>query len=131
MQLGVSTARRVVLEKQGSKIPQPVTVQGIIDTGATNTCIDPSVVKSLGLAPIGKADITTPSTGKNPAIFDQYDVSITIFSTTEESPYWIANLPVIESELDHQGFQILIGRDVLSQCLLTYDGKLGQYTLAF
>jgi len=40
-------------------------------------------------------------------------------------------LPVIESELKHQGILALIGRDVLADCLFIYDGRHGIFSLAF
>ena len=62
----------------------------------------------------------------------QYDVSLSIYSTSEESPYQIPNLAVVESELfANQGFHVLIGRDVLARCVFIYNGERGNYTLAF
>ena len=63
---------------------------------------------------------------------DTYDVSLLIFSSNEEPPFRIPNLQIIVSEdLQQQNIECLIGLDVLSKCLLSYDGKAGLYTLAF
>ncbi len=43
----------------------------------------------------------------------------------------LGTVAVIESELEVQGFQVLVGRDVLENCLLVYDGQTGIFTLAF
>ncbi len=44
----------------------------------------------------------------------------------------VANLAVLSSELlDVQGIYALIGRDVLSKCLLSYDGTTGFFTLCY
>ncbi len=76
--------------------------------------------------------MVTPSTGTGETIVGQYDVGLVIYSATPESPYRIPNLAVIESELLlKQSFHALIGRDVLSRCLLVYNGSTGLYTLAF
>ena len=40
-------------------------------------------------------------------------------------------IPVIESDLNAQGFQALLGRDVLDQGILIYDGHRRLLTLAF
>jgi hypothetical protein len=40
-------------------------------------------------------------------------------------------IPVVETPLASQGFQALVGRDILNQGLLVYSGKSGQLTLAF
>ena len=43
----------------------------------------------------------------------------------------ISNVAVAEAQLSIQGIQALIGRDVLKNCLLVYDGQNGTFTLAF
>ncbi len=40
-------------------------------------------------------------------------------------------IPVVAAVLLPQGFHALIGRDVLSHCLLTYDGASGLFSLAY
>ncbi len=47
-------------------IPNPVAVKGLVDTGASCTVIDPTVVQRLGLTPTGSTMILTPSTGSTP-----------------------------------------------------------------
>ena len=131
VQIGVSAARQASLTPTSPAIPKPLVVTGIADTGASITCIDPAIIQALGLIAIGKTAMTTPSTGANPVMCDLYDVSLAIYSTTPEPPCRIPTLAVVESDLDHQGFQVLIGRDVLSKCMLIYDGRTGTYTLAF
>ena len=132
VQLTVSAARHAALTAAQVPIPEPFGAQGLVDTGASSTCIDPSVVKHLGLSPSGKAQVYTPSTGEKAVSVDQYDIGLSIYSTTTEPPYRIPNLAVMESELlAGQGFHTLIGRDVLARCLLVYNGATGLYTLAF
>ena len=62
---------------------------------------------------------------------NQYDVGVAIFSSPNEAPLVIPLLSVAELPLANQGFEALIGRDVLSRCVLVYNGKVDQYTLAF
>lgn len=73
----------------------------------------------------------TPSTGAQPHITDQYDASLQIYSAMNEPPLEIPVIAVVASELRVQGIDALIGRDVLSRCLLWYNGGLGFFTLAF
>ncbi len=40
-------------------------------------------------------------------------------------------LPVIEAHLAHQGFQVLIGRDVLAHGIMVFNGVQRSITLAF
>lgn len=130
--VGVSQARSVALQAKNLAIPQPIPIRGLIDTGATETCIDPSVVSALGLTPTGTALVNTPSTGNNPHQTYQYDVSLIVPPVlATHSPLLIPNLAVIDAQLASFGIQALIGRDVLSECYLTYDGIGGIFCLAY
>lgn len=131
--IGVSTARHQALTAASQPVPDVVPVQALIDTGASSTCIDPSVLKKLNLSPTGKASVITPSTGKKAVDVDQYDIALLIpGAKASQAPLVIQTLPAIACELfDSQGFYTLIGRDVLSQCLLIYDGPFSLFTLSF
>src|SRR5205809_234423 len=120
--VGVSQARRQALTQAGQPVPNNVQIQAMVDTGASCTCIDPVVLTQLALAPTGIVQISTASTGESPIAADQYDVSITIPCAPGHPPLAHVTIPVIGSQLAFQGFHALIGRDVLSGCLLTYDG---------
>ena len=41
-------------------------------------------------------------------------------------------MPVVASELfQAQGYHALLGRDILQRCVLTYNGSVGIFTLAY
>jgi hypothetical protein len=131
--VGVSEARRTALMSVGQAVPPPIQIRALVDTGAGGTCVDPSVLQTLGLTPTGSAQVNTPSTGATPHNADQYDVSIAIPGALQtHSPLIIANIPVLCAELlAPQGFHALVGRDILSLCLLCYNGLAGSFTLAY
>jgi predicted aspartyl protease len=113
-------------------VPNGVLIQGLIDTGASNTCVDPSVLSQLGLTPTGMTQINTPSTGTQAASAATYDVSLLIAAVAGQLPFVLDTIPVIQTELlAAQGFQALIGRDVLQSCLMTYDGRNGLFSIAY
>lgn len=131
VQISVSIERQAILHARDNPVPNPVIVQGLVDTGASVTSIDAAIPQQLGLIRRGTVPILTPSTGPDPVETDTYDVSLTIAAGANEAAYRIPNLSVCAQELAFQGFQVLIGRDVLSRCLLVYNGTMGLYTLAF
>ena len=114
-------------------VPNPVQIRGLVDTGASGTCVDPSVLTTLGLSPTGSVTVNTPSTGTQPHVADQYDVSLMIPGAhPTHAPLVVQNLPVMCAELlVPQGFHVLIGRDILSRCLLNYNGPMNLFTLAY
>jgi predicted aspartyl protease len=127
--VGVSAARREALQKGGQAVPAPVSMRALIDTGASCTCIDPSVLGQLSLTPTGATQIHTPSTGSAPHTLLTYDASLTLVHPRLQLQ--ITTVAVVATELEAQGIQALIGRDILENCLLIYNGQEGTFTLAF
>lgn len=89
------------------------------------------VFEALQLQPTGSVSVLTPSTGKTPVDADTYDVGILI-PNGSQAGLIIHNMAVTASELfAAQGFHALIGRDILQQCVLTYNGAISLFTLAY
>jgi hypothetical protein len=130
--IGVSQARRHALSLAGRPVPESIPILGLIDTGASCSCVDPSILVQLNLSPTGSSFVNSPTTGTQPAIAEEYDVSITIPGTRGSPALMHHTVPILKAELfAAQGFQAIIGRDVLQGCMLTYDGKGGVFYLAF
>jgi hypothetical protein len=130
--VGVSSARRQALTQLNQPIPPPKGIRALVDTGASCTCIDPAVFQSLGLTPTGVIWVHTPSTGGTPAQHQQFDVSLFIPAAGANAvPHILPTLQVTAAELAVQGIDALIGRDVLADCVLVYNGALPYFTLAF
>jgi hypothetical protein len=100
----------------------------MVDTGASHTCVDSSVIKKLGLQPTGTTNVVTPSTGGIACQLYSYDVGIILF---HENFLPLPNVAVTECELAQQGFHVLLGCDVLAHCLLVYNGITSQFSLSF
>ncbi|MGH9385441.1 MAG: aspartyl protease family protein [Vicinamibacterales bacterium] len=129
--VGVSLPRRNALLAANQQVPNTVSIRGLLDTGASGTAVDPSVLTALGLTPTGTILVNTPTTGANPVSVDQYDVAFIIPGPPKGSPLLSLTLPVVASELlIPQGFHALIGRDILSQCVFVYNGS-GFFTLGY
>lgn len=129
--VGASVPRQQALQQAGQAVPQPQLITGLVDTGASSTAIDPNVIQALGLQATGSMPILTPSTGSTPAQADTYDVSLIIPLGPSGMSFTIPALQIFESTLSVQGIKALIGRDVLSNALLVYDGRSNLFSLAF
>lgn len=112
-------------QDEGRPVPEPFQAKAMIDTGASMTAIDPSVAQALGVLPRGTVTISTPSSPMHET--NTYEIGL-VFPTPR---YALPLLPVIESPLASQGFHCLIGRDVLSQGLLVYEGYGNRFILSF
>jgi hypothetical protein len=131
--LHLSSHRQQVLRRAKQPIPPPITGRGLIDSGASGTAVDLSVVQSLGLLPTGIANIFTPSTGAVPHTCNQYDISLGIVMSPQQVHLASATISVLEARLlmQGQGIHALIGRDVLAGGLFVFNGKANTFSLAF
>jgi len=59
----------------------------------------------------------------------QYDVHLILIHPLAHFNVWA--LPVVESQVINQGFHLLLGRDVLSGCHLSYQGHAQTFSLCF
>lgn len=91
--IGVSQERENALKTANQDVPIFMPVRALIDTGASATCVDPSVLQNLRLTPTGNTTVNTPSTGNQPVSVDQYDVSLVVPPAgRNEIPLVISNL---------------------------------------
>lgn len=128
--VGVTEARQIALMAAEIVIPQFQLAHMLIDTGASHTCLDPSVIAPLGLTPTGTVSIHTPSTQGAAHQVAQYDVRILVHGPPS-SARWFDALPVSECNLKAQGIDGLLGRDVLGGCTLIYLGEMNVWSLCF
>jgi predicted aspartyl protease len=130
--IGVSEGRRAALTAAGQPIPAFLPIRVLIDTGASCSCIDPSIITQLNITPTSVVPILTPSTSNTAVDKDQYDVSLVLVQTSVGAIRTFNSVPVVEAHLfAGQGIHGLIGRDILEKCLLIYDGQTKIFTLSF
>lgn len=135
VQLGLASANVQKLRQAGRPIPPAVTLRALLDPGAEATCVDPQVLApwiAFGLPPNRLILTNTPALGGSGAAAE-YTVGLTIVhpSGNPRDNLVLRNQPVIELALGALGYQALIGRDVLNQCMLIYDGPGKVFTLAY
>src|SRR5258708_10611510 len=122
----VSTGRIIALTAAGQAQPFPVNGTGLVDSGASNSMIDVSVVQRLGLQPTGQTSVLTAA-GSTPSVCNQYDVSVWFpqaptLIKAQPVPHPVhLTLPVTESDFSAQGFHVLIGRDILARRVFIYN----------
>ena len=110
------------LVAQGKTLPTPKSGLALIDTGASNTCVDEQAAKDLGLPVIDVANMQSASHEKHEC--NIYPVQIITPIVTLNAPR------AMGAALASQGLLVLIGRDVLQNCNLFYNGPMGQFTLS-
>lgn len=96
---------------------------GLIDTGAARTVLSPEAVAKLSL-PLVDRRIVTRVGGTN-----EVGVHVASVRFPNSKLATIEVMQVLCCALPEQPVQCLIGRDILSRWLFTYDGKLGAWSI--
>lgn len=112
------------LTQQGKPTPQPVNGWALLDTGASNTCIDEGEAQKMQLPVIGVGSMSSATHAKSPSNIYPIQIEVTGFPIRFQSPRTMG------AALKEQGLLLLIGRDLLQYCTLFYNGGTGQITLS-
>ena len=126
VQIGIPDSLATVYSEHGTTIPGSVDGYALFDTGASITCVDESVLCRLALSPVGTTNVATPS---NPsAVRNTYTCALYFpgCPLPDLDPSFVVGV-----ELRTQGYIALIGRDILRDMVLIYDGPGARITFAF
>jgi predicted aspartyl protease len=96
----------------------------MVDTGAARTVLTPLAIETVGLSVVDYTRVTRAGGTEN---------RVSVHAASIRFPrYQITAIEVIQilcCELPEQPIQCLIGRDIISRWLFTYNGKSGQWTI--
>lgn len=95
----------------------------LIDTGAGRTVLTPEAIQKVGL-PLVDYTILSRAGGK-----DRVGVHVASIQFPSDSLATIEVIEVACCELPDQPIQCLLGRDILSKWLFTYNGKTGEWVI--
>jgi hypothetical protein len=98
----------------------------LIDTGASNTCIDEKLAKDLQLPVIDVGFMMSASHAKTPCQI--YPVNLILHAPPNLLHF--QSIRACGAALKGHGVDILIGRDILSACIFFYNGPRGEIALA-
>jgi hypothetical protein len=128
--IGISESRRERMMLAGLPVPRLRMVRALIDTGASGTVVDASIPPLLGIEPTSTIRIHTSTTRGSPVEHPVFDLSIWLIHQQSQQ-VWDRSLPIAAADLRTQGLGLLLGRDVLAECLMIYDGPGRRFSLAF
>jgi predicted aspartyl protease len=120
----LDTRRAQALVQAGGSIPPPKPGRLLIDTGASMTSIERTVLQELGIPSIGDCQVKTPSGGETQQV---YPCGL-VFPGTKLPT--IGNIFVLGANLLDQGIIGLLGRDLLRSCVFIFNGQGGEFTIA-
>jgi predicted aspartyl protease len=128
VQVMVPPALAALLGQSNQPIPVPGSGWALIDTGATRTCVDKAVLDELQVQATGA--ITT-GTAAGPAQQLLYPAKLNFPGANFEIEFGsVIGVDLRGQSIAGQNVIVLLGRDVLSRCVLIYNGPGGTFTLA-
>jgi hypothetical protein len=136
VRIGISLPYRQYLTRSLERCPNDQIVYALIDTGATLTVIDSSIVAKLCIPDRGYCTVRGFDGNLHAApeakMYLNYDVSLAILSSGSDSQEVVVSnaLQVVGADLGHKDFQMLLGLDVLRQCTLFMDLSGGHFDVA-
>ena len=131
LQVGISEPRRRAMEADDLVAPANQTALLLIDTGASHTCVDPSIIRALEIQPLGIAYMHSASTGEKPEQRYQFDLSLWVPVDGPSLHPLARAMSVMECVFQFHGFHGLLGRDILDKCRMEYIGPSRQVVLSF
>lgn len=117
-----------LLSSQNKPIPAPPPGFALIDSGASRTCVDGTILSNLGINPIGMVAMGTAG-GQTQCLLYPTRLTFPVFSLVIDFGS-VAGVNLQGQTIDGKPLVALIGRDVLSKCLFIYSGTGGFFTLA-
>lgn len=129
VEVSIPSALEQHLAAQNQPIPAPITGWALIDTGATRSCVDTKTITQLGLKPIG---VTQMGTARGPVKQHLYPAKFRFPGEELEIEFSsVVGVNLTGQSVAGRDLIVLLGRDVLSRCILIYNGPGGFFTLGF
>lgn len=117
------------LTERGQRVPQSIEGLALFDTGATSTCVDTDIIKQLGVRPVGRIRAFTAGGPSEQSLFPARLYFPRLKFSVEFGSVMGANLK--RFRIMRRNLVVLVGRDILSRCVLIYNGPQASYTLGF
>lgn len=128
VEIAIPPALSRFLSARNQQIPASVAGFALIDTGATRSCVDNQVISSLSVSPIG---ITILGTARGRSPHHLYPAKFSFPAMKFEIEFGsVAGVDLTGQGAGNMRIIALIGRDVLSRCILIYHGIKGSFSLA-
>lgn len=132
VQVEVPPALAAQLQQTGQAVPAPLAGFALIDTGASLSAVDGTVIQQLGVQPIGMVLVGTAGGPQQQATYPaRFTFPGTTLPAIDFSSLLGANLAG-QMVAIHQGPLIaLLGRDLLQRFVLVYNGPGATFSLSF
>jgi hypothetical protein len=131
VRIWVGIAPEKALDLSGRAIPPPISVPGLVDTGAQVTAIRSSIIDWMGITSIGFLEASSSVLGGEARSVPIYPLRMTFGPLgAPDAPKWRA-IHAVGVHVVSPGASVLIGRDLLASCRFTYDGRKDRLMMSY
>src|SRR5262249_8126117 len=115
----------------GRTIPPPFSVPGLVDTGAQVTAIRNSILDWMGIPSARFLEASSSVLGGEARSVPIYPLRMTFGPLgAPDAPKWRA-IHAVGVHVVSPGASVLIGRDLLTSCRFTYDGRKNRFMMSY
>jgi hypothetical protein len=135
IRVGFARSTELAIRRAGRPVRPPMDLAGLVDTGADVSIIEHGLLTHFvrdQMPLLAFVHVNAPGLG-GLAIRPQFLTGLRVChpSRNPRHDLVVANTELVEHSFGSSGFQVLIGRDILSQIELHYDGPANQFTLTY
>jgi hypothetical protein len=129
VEVSIPTALEHWCVAHNSPIPPPALGFALIDTGASISGVHEPILQQMNIQAIDSIPVSTPAGAGRCSI---YPARIALPAmTVTDVPVRLAGSQLNWAASDGKNVIMLLGRDILYQFLMIYNGKMNSVTLAF
>ena len=127
VEIGIPSSLAQYLRERKLLVPQPIKGFALFDTGASSSCVDTEIINKLGVKPVGVTRTITAAGPSQQSLFPATLHFPRLGFSVEFTSVMGANLR--QFRIMRGNLLALVGRDILSRCVLIYNGPHASYTL--
>jgi hypothetical protein len=127
--VAVSEDQADLMRAAGRPVTLPMIVPALLDPGASHSLVSTDIADQLGLEVLGVRGIF--GVGGTISVSGNVRIARILFPGIPSVHLANSTFIVAVPNLDHLGARMIVGRDLLSRCILIYNGPHSICTFAF
>ena len=131
VRLSVGPEHAANLAAAGLPVPQPISVLGLVDTGAEMTAIQRSLAEWMDIPTLHFIEARSSMLGHEARVSPVHQVQMTFGSLGAPDPPRWRKIHAVGVSVVSPGAMVLIGRDLLATCRFTFDGRKRRLMMSY
>jgi hypothetical protein len=128
--VGFNDQATAALVQANQPVPRPLAIRALLDSGCDVTAVSPDIVSHFGLTSVHSGSSQTAS---GSVLVKLYKISLSIHGLSGAAAPMLtySDLLVTRLAVPLPNLDVLVGLDIIKQCLLIIDGPGDRFTLSF